>query len=99
MKITRKDIKKMIMSELKEAVSPMDFSQGRDPSMTMGGGGSGFPAVSAPAEPGNPAYEHFVTLKTLYGTARAEGISDPDYDRFMTAVSEAGAALADYLGK
>jgi hypothetical protein len=99
MKITMKDVKKMILQEVNETLSPLDFSQGRDPSMTTGGDPTGFPAINTPAEPGNPAHEHFVTLKSLYGAARADAVDDPDYERFLTAVSDAAGALVKYLGK
>ena len=90
MKISKKDIRLMIMSELKETLSPLDFSQGRDPSMSMG-------TPDIPETPPVDASQGVTDLDSLF-QALSAGEADimlnlDDQDRSLL-----GNLLADYLG-
>jgi hypothetical protein len=87
MKIKRKDIKKMILQELKETISPMDFSQGRDPSMPTG----------TPEAPPSEVSQGVADLEGLF-QALSAGESGITLDLDEQDRSLLGNLLADYLG-
>ena len=84
----------MILQEVNETLSPLDFSKGRDPSMTMGSAGPSDRMMPAPAEePVRGASD----LESLFHalSANEPGIT-LDLDDEQRSLL--GNLLADYLG-
>lgn len=90
MKISKKDIRRMIMSELKETMSPMDFSQGRDPAMSMG----------SPDMPDTPPAEVSQGVADLEGLFQALSAGEGEIVLSLNGQDRnlLGSLLADYLG-
>ena len=97
MKITKARLKEIIKEEMqKETLSPMDFSAGRDPAVSLGSSGlEPFPDLAATATPDTPGHDHFTALKTIYGAA---SMDEKLPKIFLTHISAAAKILADHLG-
>tara|TARA_R110000744_G_scaffold32034_5_gene75031 strand:+ start:2412 stop:2681 length:270 start_codon:yes stop_codon:yes gene_type:complete len=85
MKITKGRLKEIIKEELAAE------NTGR---VSLGHSGlEPFPTLATPATPETPGHDHFITLKTLYGAAKTDGLPQ----EFLLHISTAARALVDYL--
>ena len=72
MKITMEDVKRMIIQEVQEALSPLDFSQGRDPAVS--GTPDLFSSTAAPEQKNeNPTHISIDDLVATLNKIRPDG--------------------------
>jgi len=96
MKITMKDIKKMILQELKEALGPDMFGTLPGPRIKLPPGGSGL-STGAPLAPDVEPAQGVTDLDSLF-QALSAGESGITLDLDEQDRSLLGNLLADYLG-
>jgi hypothetical protein len=98
MKITMKDIKKMILQELKEALGPDMFGTLPGPRINLPPGGSGLPKVAPSGlDPAEDPVQGTTDLESLFHALSA-GESGITLDLDEQDRSLLGNLLADYLG-